>query len=110
MDTRQLQIFMTKVDMESFTRAGRRLGLSQSAISQRLGALERLLADELDIGLVTLPVAVRRQLVSRVASAMNKSNDERSAAPTSYPVTLTVSRRERALLHPLLPQERAGVR
>jgi len=34
---------------------------------------------------------------------MNKSNDERSAARTSYPLTLTFSRRERALLHPFLP-------
>jgi len=46
-DTRQLQIFMTIVETESFTRAGRRLGLSQSAISQRLGALERQLGVKL---------------------------------------------------------------
>ena len=38
---------MTIVETESFTRAGRRLGLSQSAISQRLGALERQLGVKL---------------------------------------------------------------
>jgi DNA-binding transcriptional LysR family regulator len=46
-ETRQLRTFMTIVDMESFTRAGHRLGLSQSAISQQLGALERQLGVKL---------------------------------------------------------------
>lgn len=43
METKQLRTFLTIVDTESFTRAGRRLGLSQSAISQQIGALERQL-------------------------------------------------------------------
>ncbi|MGH7856614.1 MAG: LysR family transcriptional regulator, partial [Candidatus Binatia bacterium] len=47
MDTKHLRTFLTIVEMESFTRAGRRLDLSQSAISQQIGALERQLGVEL---------------------------------------------------------------
>lgn len=47
METKQLRTFLTIVDTESFTRAGRRLGLSQSAISQQMGALERQLGVKL---------------------------------------------------------------
>lgn len=47
METKQLRTFLTIVDTESFTRAGRRLGLSQSAISQQIGALERQLGVKL---------------------------------------------------------------
>ena len=47
METKQLRTFLTIVDTQSFTRAGRRLGLSQSAISQQIGALERQLGVKL---------------------------------------------------------------
>jgi len=47
METKQLRTFLTIIDTESFTRAGRRLGLSQSAISQQIGALERHLGVKL---------------------------------------------------------------
>jgi DNA-binding transcriptional LysR family regulator len=47
MDTKQLRTFMTIADMQSFTRAGRRLGLSQSAISQQVSALEKQLGVQL---------------------------------------------------------------
>lgn len=40
MDAKQLRTFVTIVDLGGFTRAGRRLGLSQSAISQQMRALE----------------------------------------------------------------------
>lgn len=43
MDAKQLRTFVTIVDLASFTRAARRLNLSQSAISQQVGALERQL-------------------------------------------------------------------
>ena len=42
-----LRTFVTIVDLRSFTRAGRRLGLSQSAISQQIGAQERQLGVKL---------------------------------------------------------------
>ena len=41
LETRQLLIFKTIVDVGQFTRAGLRLGLSQPAISQSIRALER---------------------------------------------------------------------
>lgn len=41
MDPKHLRTFVAIVDSHSFTRAGRRLGLSQSAISQQISALER---------------------------------------------------------------------
>lgn len=41
LETKQLLIFKTIVEVGSFTRAGRRLGLSQPAISQHVRALER---------------------------------------------------------------------
>ncbi len=48
MDTKQLRTFVTIVDTASFTRAARRLSVSQSAISQQISALER----QLDVKLV----------------------------------------------------------
>ncbi|MGH7822469.1 MAG: LysR family transcriptional regulator, partial [Candidatus Binatia bacterium] len=47
METKHLRTFAAIVEMESFTRAGRRLGLSQSAISQQVSALERHLGVQL---------------------------------------------------------------
>ena len=47
LDARLLRTFVTIVDLRSFTRAGRRLGLSQSAISQQLGSQERMLGVKL---------------------------------------------------------------
>ena len=47
LDAKLLRAFLTIVDLRSFTRAGRRLGLSQSAISQQIGAQERMLGVKL---------------------------------------------------------------
>ena len=47
LDARLLRTFVTIVDLRSFTRAGRRLGLSQSAISQQIAAQERQLGVKL---------------------------------------------------------------
>jgi DNA-binding transcriptional LysR family regulator len=46
-DAKLLRTFVTIVDLRSFTRAGRRLGLSQSAISQQIAAQERQLGVKL---------------------------------------------------------------
>src|SRR5882724_4458347 len=40
LETKQLRIFKTIVDLGSFTRAGEHLGLSQSAVSQQVRTLE----------------------------------------------------------------------
>jgi LysR family transcriptional regulator, regulator for metE and metH len=47
LDAKLLRTFVTIVDLHSFTRAGRRLGLSQSAISQQIGTQERQLGVKL---------------------------------------------------------------
>lgn len=47
METKQLRILLAIVDNGGFTRAGLRLGLSQSAISHQISALERDLGVEL---------------------------------------------------------------
>jgi DNA-binding transcriptional LysR family regulator len=47
METKHLKTFATICELESFTRASRRLGMSQSAISQQVSALERGLGVEL---------------------------------------------------------------
>jgi len=47
METRHLKTFITTVELASFTRAARRLGLSQSAISQQIGTQERQLGVQL---------------------------------------------------------------
>jgi DNA-binding transcriptional LysR family regulator len=46
-DAKLLRTFVTIVEIRSFTRAGRRLGLSQSAISQQIAAQERQLGVKL---------------------------------------------------------------
>ncbi len=47
MEAKHLRTFITTVELESFTRAARRLGLSQSAISQQIGTQERQLGVKL---------------------------------------------------------------
>ncbi|MEW6270533.1 MAG: LysR family transcriptional regulator [Thermodesulfobacteriota bacterium] len=47
METKHLRTLLTIVELSSFTRAGVKLGLSQSAISQQIGALERKLGVKL---------------------------------------------------------------
>ena len=47
MDTKQLRTFVAIIELASFTRAARRLSLSQSAISQQISTLERQLGVKL---------------------------------------------------------------
>jgi DNA-binding transcriptional LysR family regulator len=78
LDARLLRTFVTIVDVHSFTRAGRRLGLSQSAISQQIAAQERQLGVKLLVrsgtgvrptpaGELLLPYA--RQILAKVDEA-----------------------------------------
>lgn len=60
METKQLQIFKTIVDVGSFTGAGEQLGISQSAISQHVRALE----EELGV-----PLLVRLGRTTRMTPA-----------------------------------------
>jgi len=88
LDAKQLRTFLTIVDMQSFTRAGRRLGLSQSAISQQVSGLEKELGVQLLVrsgagarpssaGEVLLQYA--RQILSRVDEAQRVLADYDSA-------------------------------
>src|SRR5438034_7873916 len=47
MELKQLQIFRAIVEMRNFTRAGEQLGLTQSAVSQQIKALEDELGEPL---------------------------------------------------------------
>src|SRR3990172_7070438 len=89
MDTKPLRTFVTIVDMGSFTRAGRRLGLSQSAISQQISGLEK----EVGVRLLVRPgsgarpttagevlLHYARQILSRVDEAKRVLADYDSRA------------------------------
>jgi DNA-binding transcriptional LysR family regulator len=65
-DAKQLKIFVAIVESQTFTKAGRRLGLSQPAISQQLGALERQLGVPL---LVRTPSGARPTTAGEVLLA-----------------------------------------
>lgn len=77
MEAKQLRTFLTIVELESFTRAGRRLGLSQSAISQQLGALERDLGVKLIVraGSGARPTASGDALVQYARQILQKMED-----------------------------------
>ncbi|HLN59244.1 MAG TPA: LysR family transcriptional regulator, partial [Thermoanaerobaculia bacterium] len=47
MDLRQLEMFLAVAEEGSFTRAGERLHVSQSAVSRQIGLLERELGGRL---------------------------------------------------------------
>jgi DNA-binding transcriptional LysR family regulator len=78
METKHLRTLLTIVELSSFTRAGVKLGLSQSAISQQIGALERQLGVRLlrRSGSGARPTAAgellvdhARQILSRIDTA-----------------------------------------
>jgi DNA-binding transcriptional LysR family regulator len=69
MDAKQLRIFVAIVEAQTFTRAGRRLGLSQPAISQQLSALERQLGVPL---LVRTPQGARPTAAGEVLLAYGR--------------------------------------
>lgn len=88
LDARLLRTFVTIVDLRSFTRAGRRLGLSQSAISQQLGAQERMLGVKL---LVRAGKGVRPtpagELLLQYARQILQKIDEAQRVLTTYEAT-----------------------
>src|SRR5262252_5656602 len=88
LDARLLRTFVTIVDLRSFTRAGRRLGLSQSAISQQLGTQERLLGVKL---LVRAGKGVRPtpagELLLQYARQILQKIDEAQRVLTAYEAT-----------------------
>lgn len=78
METKHLRTLLTIVELSSFTRAGVKLGLSQSAISQQIGALERQLGVRLlrRTGTGARPTAAgellvnhARQIIARIDAA-----------------------------------------
>ena len=71
LDAKLLRTFVTIVDLRSFTRAGRRLGLSQSAISQQIGAQERQLGVKL---LVRAGTGVRPTPAGRAPAALRAAD------------------------------------
>jgi DNA-binding transcriptional LysR family regulator len=88
LDAKLLRTFVTIVDLRSFTRAGRRLGLSQSAISQQLGAQERMLGVKL---LVRAGKGVRPtpagELLLQYARQILQKIDEAQRVLTAYEAT-----------------------
>src|SRR5262245_9892512 len=87
METKHLRTFMIIVEMKSFTRAGRRLGLSQSAISQQISALERQLGVKLlrrtGAGAMPTPpgellVQYARQILTKIDEAQRILSDYES--------------------------------
>jgi DNA-binding transcriptional LysR family regulator len=88
LDAKLLRTFVTIVDLHSFTRAGRRLGLSQSAISQQIGAQERMLGVKL---LVRAGKGVRPtpagELLLHYARQILQKVDEAQRVLTSYETT-----------------------
>lgn len=88
LDAKLLRTFVTIVDLRSFTRAGRRLGLSQSAISQQIAAQERQLGVKL---LVRAGTGVRPtgagELLLHYARQILAKVDEAQRVLTTYEVT-----------------------
>jgi LysR family transcriptional regulator for metE and metH len=88
LDAKLLRTFVTIVDLRSFTRAGRRLGLSQSAISQQIGAQERLLGVKLLLrdGKGVRPTPAGEILLQYARQILHKI-DEAQRILTSYEAT-----------------------
>jgi DNA-binding transcriptional LysR family regulator len=88
LDAKLLRTFVTIVDLRSFTRAGRRLGLSQSAISQQIGAQERLLGVKLLVrdGKGVRPTAPGEILLQYARQILDKV-DEAQRILSSYEAT-----------------------
>lgn len=88
LDAKVLRTFVTIVDLRSFTRAGRRLGLSQSAISQQIGAQEKQLGVKL---LVRAGKGVRPtpagEILLQYARQILQKVDEAQRVLTSYEST-----------------------
>lgn len=88
LDAKLLRTFVTIVDLRSFTRAGRRLGLSQSAISQQIGAQERMLGVKL---LVRAGKGVRPtpagEILLQYARQILQKVDEAQRVLTAYEAT-----------------------
>ena len=79
LDLNLLRVFDTLIEERSVTRAGERLGLSQSAISHALNRLRYVLHDELFV---------------RVADGM-RPTPRAANAPCSNPTSLRVTSRSR---------------
>jgi LysR family transcriptional regulator for metE and metH len=84
MDTKHLKTFLSIVELSSFTRAARRLGLSQSAISQQMLAQEKALGVKLLIrgakGVRTTPAGeilyhYAQQIVGKIEEAQKMIAD-----------------------------------
>ncbi len=84
MDTKHLKTFLTIVELASFTKAARRLGLSQSAISQQILSQEKQLGVKLLVrgakGVKTTPPGeilcqYARQIVSKMDEAQKMVAD-----------------------------------
>jgi len=84
METKHLRTLVTIVELSSFTRAGVKLGLSQSAISQQIGALERQLGVRLlrRTGTGARPTAAgellvnhARQIIARIDAARRQVSE-----------------------------------
>ena len=88
LDAKVLRTFVTIVDLRSFTRAGRRLGLSQSAISQQIGAQEKQLGVKL---LVRAGKGVRPtpagEILLQYARQILQKVDEAQRVLTAYEAT-----------------------
>lgn len=87
-DVRLLRTFATIVELQSFTRAARRLGLSQSAISQQLGAQERALGVKLLVraGKGVRPTPLGEILLHYARQILHKV-DEAQRVLTEYEAT-----------------------
>lgn len=90
LDAKLLRAFVTIVDLRSFTRAGRRLGLSQSAMSQQIAAHERMLGVRLLVraGQGVRPTPAGEVLLQYARQILNKI-DEAQRVLTEYEVTGT---------------------
>jgi DNA-binding transcriptional LysR family regulator len=85
LDAKLLRTFVTIVELRSFTRAGRRLGLSQSAISQQISLQERLLDKKLLVraGNGVRPTAAGELLLHFARQILQKM-DEAQRVLTAY--------------------------
>ena len=100
MDWNQLRVFATVAEVGSFTRAGKVLNLSQSAVSRQIGALEAALGVMLfrrhASGIMLtepgteLQVAVQ-DMSSRLALAMGRINEYREQPEGPLRITSSIT-------------------